>query len=120
MPLRIIASHYFEKQLRRLYKKFPQVADEIEALTEQLQRGENPGTLIPHTGYIVYKVRLANRDAGKGKQGGFRVIYLVETTLYIAYITIYAKTEKVDLAPEEIADLIEQFLEEDPPAPPPP
>jgi hypothetical protein len=43
-------------------------------LGDLLKAGQLPGDQIPNLAHNVYKVRLPNRSAGKGKSGGFRVI----------------------------------------------
>jgi mRNA-degrading endonuclease RelE of RelBE toxin-antitoxin system len=109
MTIRVEFSRYFEKELRRLYRKYPSIVDEVEALVIQLQQGELPGDKIPNVGYNVYKARLRNRSAGRGKRSGFRVIYYVQRVDFVGMITIYFKSEQQDIRPERIRALIEQY-----------
>jgi mRNA-degrading endonuclease RelE of RelBE toxin-antitoxin system len=67
------------------------------------------GDKVPHASYDVYKVRLANPDAKKGKSGGFRVIYYLKTQEFILLINIYSKSEQTDMLPIEIAKWIEEY-----------
>jgi mRNA-degrading endonuclease RelE of RelBE toxin-antitoxin system len=69
----------------------------VEALVIQLQQGELPGDKIPNVGYNVYKARLRNRSAGRGKRSGFRVIYYVQRVDFVGMITIYFKSEQQDV-----------------------
>ena len=67
--------------------------------------GERPGQRIPRIGYSVYKVRLPNRAARRGKSGGFRVIYYVQLIDHVTLLTIYSKTDETDISVQEIQQL---------------
>ena len=77
---------------------------------EQLKQGDLPGDKIPNVGYDVYKVRLPNPDAKRGKRSGFRTIYYIREADFIALITLYSKTEREDISPEKIKALIEKYM----------
>lgn len=102
-------SPQFTKSLERLSRKYHHVVDEVEKLVDQLEEGETPGDQIRGTGYTVYKTRLRSPDAGRGKSGGFRVIYYIRTATRIILITIYAKSERADILPDEIRRIIEEY-----------
>jgi mRNA-degrading endonuclease RelE of RelBE toxin-antitoxin system len=68
----------FDKSLKRLAKHFPKVKHELAELALHLESDELLGDKVPNVNFDVYKVRLANPDAQKGKSGGFRVIYYLE------------------------------------------
>jgi len=62
-------------------------------------------------GNRVYKTRLENPDANKGKSGGFRVIwYLVTSDKEIYPLTIYSKSDEEDISPKEIMGMIKRYL----------
>jgi hypothetical protein len=68
----------------------------------------------PETGTFVgnncYKIRIAIESKGKGKSGGARVItylYLEMETVYL--LTIYDKSEKENLKPNELKFMIESL-----------
>src|SRR5215207_8509679 len=94
---RVSSYRKFEKQLLRLQNKFPLLIDDFEILVDQLEGGALPGDQIPNIPFEVYKVRLPNRSAKKGKSGGFRVIYYVKTQDLIGMLSIYVKTEQTDI-----------------------
>jgi mRNA-degrading endonuclease RelE of RelBE toxin-antitoxin system len=73
-----------------------------------LAQGITPGDKIPGVRFDVYKVRIANSDAARGKQGGYRVIYQITEMTDIVLITVYSKTEQDDIKPEQIRDIINQ------------
>ena len=58
---------------------------------------------------MVYKLRVRNSDIQKGKSGGYRLIYYVQTSTGIILLTIYAKSEQVDIAVEEIQQIIKEY-----------
>lgn len=110
MPTKVIFPPRFKKDLRKLSRKYPVVLDELEKLSFQIQADERPGDKIPNVGYDVYKVRLKNPSAQKGKSGGFRVIYYIYLVDKIYYLSIYSKSQQLDISPEEIQSLIEEIL----------
>lgn len=96
------------KKLKRLLKKYPHAYDDLQGLIQQLERGETPGDQVKGVKYTVYKVRLRNSDVAKGKSGGYRVIYYIRTSDHFIVITLYSKSEQVDIDPDEIRRLIEE------------
>ena len=51
-------------------------------------------------------MRVRNSDSGKGKSGGYRLIYQRTTEGSVLLITLYSKTEQTDIAPKEIRQII--------------
>jgi mRNA-degrading endonuclease RelE of RelBE toxin-antitoxin system len=97
----------FDRQARRLAKKFPSLKKELQTLVIELK--ENPTKGIP-IGHNCQKVRLAIASKGKGKSGGARVIVHVVFKDGIAYLlSIYDKSELENLTDIEILELIEQI-----------
>ncbi len=68
--------------------------------------GEIPGDQVQSTGYTVYKVRLPNCDAQRGKSGGYRVIYYIQIPQHIILLTIYSKSERSDTGMDAIQNII--------------
>jgi len=93
-------------ELKRLERKYPGVLDEVGKLISRLEADERPGDKIPNVGHDVYKVRLKNPAARKGKSGGFRVIYYVRIAEHIVLLTIYSKSQQTDIDLETIRQLI--------------
>lgn len=110
--IRVEAAAYFQKQYRRLSHRYRNIAKPVDELTTALENGDKPGDKIPNIGYDVYKVRLANPDAGKGKRGGFRVIYYVQLADRVILLTIYAKSEQENIPVAAIQQLIEMLPED--------
>ncbi len=67
MSYRIIPTHRFEKELKRLAKKFPSLKNEFAKFIAGISENPEKGVYI---GNNCYKIRLAIASKGKGKSGG--------------------------------------------------
>lgn len=105
-PVQVRFSPVFLKDIKRLRKRYPHLQQDVQPLIDQLAAGETPGDQIQAIGYTVYKVRLPNRDAQRGKSGGYRVIYYIQTREQIVLLTIYSKSDRTDTSTDEIQDII--------------
>lgn len=74
MNYNLFPTHRFEKELKRLVKKYPSLRSEFALLIKHLSTDPKSGTFI---GKDCYKIRLAIASKGKGKSGGARVITYV-------------------------------------------
>lgn len=113
MPTKVEIPASFSRDLRRLARKYPKIVDLVDSLVAQLREDQRPGVKLIGTGYNLYKVRLANPSAGRGKSGGFRVIYYVKFTDRILMVTVYSKTEEKDLSPERIRQILQNLKSPD-------
>lgn len=111
--IRLRFAKRFLKQAKHLEKKYRHVQDDIKTITVRLKVGETPGDRVQGVPYVVYKVRLPNTDAAKGKSGGYRIIYYVKTEERIVLLTVYSKTEEIDISADEIVRIIEETLAEE-------
>lgn len=94
----------FEKELKRLVKKYPSLKKEYILLIKTLQENPELGKAI---GNNCYKVRIAIASKGRGKSGGARVItYLqvADTTVFL--LSIYDKSEQENIPDKELAELL--------------
>lgn len=101
-------TYQFERDMRRLMKKYRQVRSDVETVTKKLEAGETPGDQVPRTGYTVFKVRIKNSDLKKGKRAGYRLLYYLEVAEKIILLTIYSKTEQGDVSAKRLQQIIEQ------------
>ncbi len=99
----------FKRNLRTLSKKYRHIRSDVQPIVEQLQAGELPGNRIPGINDIVFKVRVKNSDIKKGKSAGYRLIYYVLMPTAIFLMSIYAKSEQVDISVEQILQIISQL-----------
>jgi mRNA-degrading endonuclease RelE of RelBE toxin-antitoxin system len=107
MKFEVIAIHDFEKNLKRLVKKFPSLKEEYFELVESLENQPIQGDKVFSN---CYKVRLSIASKGKGKSGGARVITyikIVKRTVYL--LTIFDKSEKENVEDWEINALLKQI-----------
>ncbi len=111
MSYKIVPTHNFDKELKRLAKKHRSIKEDVYELGEQLEQNPIIGDeIIEH----CYKIRMAISSKNKGKSGGARVItyiYVVQETVFL--LSIYDKGEKEDISNQELKNLIETLgLEE--------
>jgi mRNA-degrading endonuclease RelE of RelBE toxin-antitoxin system len=107
MNYNIVTTHRFEKEIKRLVKKFPSLKNEFVQFIEDISENPEMGTFI---GNNCYKIRLAIASKGRGKSGGARIIsYLYIETETVYLLTMYDKSEKADLKPNELIDMIESL-----------
>ena len=94
----------FDREARRLSKKYSSLGSEIDELAEKLRQNPTMGTPL---GRSCYKIRLAIASKGKGKSGGARVIthyYIRGETIYL--LSIYDKAEQENISEERIDELL--------------
>ncbi len=94
----------FDRQLKKLQKKYPSLKQEMRDLGSSLSMDPKQGVAL---GNNCYKIRIAIRSKGKGKSGGARVIsyvFVAKTTVYL--ISIYDKSEQPDISDNEIMNLV--------------
>ncbi|MCA0365043.1 MAG: type II toxin-antitoxin system RelE/ParE family toxin [Bacteroidetes bacterium] len=104
MSYKVLAIPPFDKQLKRLLKKYPSLKQEYLQLIENLEVKPDLGTKI---GNNCFKIRISISSKGKGKSGGGRVItnfIISEETVYL--LSIYDKSEKDNITNKELLDLI--------------
>jgi mRNA-degrading endonuclease RelE of RelBE toxin-antitoxin system len=106
---RLSFSARFASDFKKLRKRYRNIDSDVRPLTERLKAGETPGDQIAGTGYTVYKVRLSNSDAQRGKSGGYRVIYYLQLADHVILLTIYSKSDQTDIPADTIHRLIEDL-----------
>jgi mRNA-degrading endonuclease RelE of RelBE toxin-antitoxin system len=95
----------FERELKRLVKKYPSLKIEYLELVHSLKEEPIQGTSL---GNDCYKIRLSMASKGKGKSGGARVITcvrIIENTVYL--LTIFDKSERENVADKELKELLQ-------------
>ncbi len=107
--IQVEASLTFNRNLRTLAKKYRNIRNDIQPIIEQLEQGELPGDQISGVAHTVFKLRVRNTDIQKGKSGGYRLIYYVKTAMGIILLTIYTKSEQVDVAADDIRSIIAEY-----------
>lgn len=94
----------FEKELKRLAKKYRSLKKEFIELVESLKQHPDQGTPL---GNDCYKIRLAIASKQKGKSGGARVItylQILNSTVYL--ISIFDKSDKENIPDRELEEML--------------
>ena len=104
MSFEILTIPPFDRQLKKLAKKYPSIKQDFASLLNSLQEDPEQGILL---GKSCYKVRMAITSKGKGKSGGSRVItHLVIDDQTIYLLSIYDKSEKATISDAELKELL--------------
>lgn len=116
MNVEIILIPDFEREAKKLVKKYRSLKGELTRLLSELKENPKMGTLIRKD---VYKIRLAVKSKGKGKSGGMRVITFVEIALIendesidVYLLSIYDKSERKNISDKFLSGLIEEIRNE--------
>ena len=105
MNYSVLTISKFDKNLKKLVKKYPSLKLEYINLIKTLKQDPTFGTFI---GNDCYKIRIAIASKGKGKSGGARVITNIvvkEETVYL--LTIYDKSDKENISDKELKELLQ-------------
>lgn len=111
MSFEIMAIPPFNRQLKRLAKKYPSIGKDLKELGEKLKENPIQGVAL---GQDCYKLRLSISSKGKGKPGGARIITcvrIVNETVFL--LTIYDKSEQENLSDKELNELLEFLTDEE-------
>lgn len=90
----------FDRQLKRLVKKYPSLKVEYANLIDDLETNPEKGIALRNN---CYKIRMSIASKAKGKSGGARVITHVQVSENSVFlICIYDKSEKEDISDKEL------------------
>lgn len=107
MNYKVLPIPPFDRQLKRLSKKYASLKEEYLLFIESIEK--NPDQGVP-PGDNCYKIRLSIASKGKGKIGGARIITFIlidDKSVYL--LSIFDKSEKENLSDGELKDLL-QFV----------
>jgi len=103
----------FKRKVKPLVKKYRTLKNNIDQLANDLIQDPYLGESY---GANIYKVRLADESKGKGKSGGFRIMYYLaikkEDSVEILLVTIFDKSELDSITKRDAEKLIKQALDE--------
>jgi mRNA-degrading endonuclease RelE of RelBE toxin-antitoxin system len=104
MNYSIEVTPYFEKDFKKLLKKYDSLKEDLLILIHSLKENPTQGTYL---GRDCYKIRLAISSKGKGKSGGARIItFIAFNKEKVFLLAIYDKPEKETLTVDEIRSLV--------------
>lgn len=107
MNYKIVLDRTFEKEVKRLAKRYPSLKSDIKALRDEILANPTAGTDL---GGGLRKIRMRIASKGKGKSGGARgitftvVVAVEETEINLLYI--YDKAERESVSAHEIEALL--------------
>ncbi|MET3978764.1 hypothetical protein ABIB62_001333 [Mucilaginibacter sp. UYP25] len=104
MSYNVITLHSFDKQAKRLVKKYPSLKIELGELIRSLKSEPKQGTSL---GSSCFKIRLSIASKGKGKSGGGRIIthlHFSENTVIL--LSLYDKAEQTNISDAAIKELL--------------
>lgn len=107
MSFKVDSTKRFDREIKRLVKKFPSLKTEYASLIDSLEINPTQGTPLAHN---CYKIRIAIASKGKGKSGGARIItnvYVKGKTVYL--LTIYDKSEMENISDKELLELLKEL-----------
>ena len=110
MKIDIITSPTFDREFKRLKKKYSSLPSDLVTFENGLLDGSNIGTDL---GGNIRKVRVAVKSKNKGKSGGVRVItytvILKMTDKTIFLVTLFDKSKKENIPDSEIKQIIREL-----------
>lgn len=102
----IIFTHVFQKDSKRLFKKYKSIKVDIFELVEQLESNPFLGVSL---GKDIFKIRLKISSKNKGKRSGARVITYIKHENKIILVKMYDKSEIENISIEEILKIISSY-----------
>ena len=103
MSLTIHPTPEFKKSIKKLFKRYKRIAQDLAQLEEELQNNPHVGIDIGHN---CFKLRLANSSVPTGKSGGFRVIYFLRKEEKIYLLAIYSKSDLENLDDNRLIEIL--------------
>jgi len=107
MKIELITTLVFDRQYKRLKKKYPSLKEDLLLFEKELE--VNP-TLGVDLGGNVRKIRVSIKSKSKGKSAGARVItYTVLASIQdqkILLVTIFDKSEQDSISDDEIKRIL--------------
>lgn len=99
----------FEREIKRLAKKYRSIKEDYAKLLESLKENPTQGVEL---GKGIRKVRMAISSKGKGKSGGARVITLIlalsEEDAEVGLHYIYDKSEQASISDKELQEIMKK------------
>ena len=115
--VKVEVSPTFKRNIKTLKKKYRSIRQDIEPVIKKLQNGELPGDRLSGIGYPVFKLRVKNSDIVRGKSGGYRLIYYCQTATGVILLTVYIKSEQVNIETADLKRIIDELEEKRSPLP---
>jgi len=107
MPCNILTIPEFDKNTKKLSKRYKNIKQDLARLITSLKENPTSGTFLLNN---CYKIRLANSSIPTGKSKGFRVItYYLDNFNNLYLLTIYSKSDQDSIPDSQILELLKQI-----------
>ena len=103
MSYNISSLPLFDKQAKRLARKYPSLKNDLAKLLDRLSETPDHGKAL---GSGFFKIRISISSKGKGKSSGARIItYLKVTSTTVYLVSIYDKSEQSTITDKELEQI---------------
>jgi hypothetical protein len=107
MSYKVKTIPYFDRQAKRLTRKFKSFKTELSELFVSLEIDPTQGTAL---GNDCYKIRVAIKSKGKGKSGGVRAItHVIAVREHVYLLTVFDKSVKDNISNKELQELLKMI-----------
>jgi hypothetical protein len=107
MSYKISSIPLFDRQAKRLARKYPSLKNDLSDLIESLTIEPLQGKAL---GNNFFKIRMAISSKGKGKSGGARVITYLKIIANTVYLSaIYDKSVKSSISDIELEQIFKSI-----------
>ncbi|MBN1927014.1 MAG: type II toxin-antitoxin system RelE/ParE family toxin [Prolixibacteraceae bacterium] len=107
MSYKVKTIPYFDRQAKRLTRKYASFKNELEELFNSLEDDPTQGTAL---GNDCFKIRVKIKSKGKGKSGGARTItHVIAVREHVYLLTVYDKSEKDYISDKELQELLKMI-----------
>jgi mRNA-degrading endonuclease RelE of RelBE toxin-antitoxin system len=108
MSLNILSLNSFDRDVKKLVKKYPNIFQDLGKLKFILIQNPKSGVNL---GDNLYKIRIENSANKKGKNAGFRVIYYyIDNNDNLFLIKIFSKNKLQNIPKSTILKLLKNNL----------
>jgi mRNA-degrading endonuclease RelE of RelBE toxin-antitoxin system len=107
MSFKILPTPPFERELKKLSKKYVSIKSDLSQLIDSLLKDPTIGQAL---GNNCFKIRIAISSKNKGKSGGARVITyvkIVDATIYL--LSIYDKADTDTITDNELLNRVKDL-----------
>jgi mRNA-degrading endonuclease RelE of RelBE toxin-antitoxin system len=109
MSFEIIPTPNFQKEAKRLSKKYFSFKSDLVPILENLQNNPEQGDVIFKN---CYKIRFQIKSKNKGKSGGGRLVTLVKVVQNKVYLlSIFDKSDQETISDQYLKDILKGIEE---------
>ena len=98
---------YFDRQAKRLIRKYSSFRSELTELAKTLAKDPTQGIKL---GNDCYKIRVAVKSKRQGKSGGARAItHVIAVKKDVYLLSVFDKSEKETISDKQLQELLKQI-----------